>query len=168
MNSLRIGVIGLGWFGEIHCETILGVPNLELTALCTRRPERLKSQAEKFGVKKTYRVTAICSPIRISMLSQSSPCGTNTQTWRLRRWRRASMCSWKSLWHPQFLTAPRSSRHRRKPRAFCRSGISADSIRAIEWQNKPLTQAKSARIILKAFFRKNNPKNISSNTFFSY
>ncbi len=55
MNSLRIGVIGLGWFGEIHCETILGVPNLELTALCTRRPERLKSQAEKFGVKKTYR-----------------------------------------------------------------------------------------------------------------
>ncbi len=55
MNRLRIGVIGLGWFGEIHCETIAGVPNLELAALCTRTPERLKSQADKFGVKKTYR-----------------------------------------------------------------------------------------------------------------
>jgi UDP-N-acetylglucosamine 3-dehydrogenase len=55
MDRLRIGVIGLGWFGEIHCETIVGVPNLELAALCTRRPERLAEQAKKFGVKKTYR-----------------------------------------------------------------------------------------------------------------
>jgi len=41
MDRLRIGVIGLGWFGEIHCEAIVGIPNLELAALCTRRPERL-------------------------------------------------------------------------------------------------------------------------------
>lgn len=55
MDRLRIGVIGLGWFGEIHCETIVGIPNLELAALCTRRPDRLAEQAKKFGVKKTYR-----------------------------------------------------------------------------------------------------------------
>jgi UDP-N-acetylglucosamine 3-dehydrogenase len=55
MERLRIGVIGLGWFGEIHCEAILGVPNLELAALCTRTPERLRALAEKFGVKKTFR-----------------------------------------------------------------------------------------------------------------
>jgi UDP-N-acetylglucosamine 3-dehydrogenase len=55
MDRLRIGVIGLGWFGEIHCETILGVPTLELAALCTRTPARLKALAEKFGVKKTCR-----------------------------------------------------------------------------------------------------------------
>ena len=55
MDRLRIGVIGLGWFGEIHCETIVGIPNLELAALCTRTPERLNQQAAKFGVKKTYR-----------------------------------------------------------------------------------------------------------------
>jgi UDP-N-acetylglucosamine 3-dehydrogenase len=54
VDRLRIGVIGLGWFGEIHCETIVGIPNLELAALCTRRPERLAEQAGKFGVKKTY------------------------------------------------------------------------------------------------------------------
>jgi UDP-N-acetylglucosamine 3-dehydrogenase len=55
MDRLRTGVIGLGWFGEIHCETIVGIPNLELAALCTRRPDRLAEQAKKFGVKKTYR-----------------------------------------------------------------------------------------------------------------
>ena len=54
MDRLRIGVIGLGWFGEIHCETIKGIANLELAALCTRRPDRLAEQAAKFGVKKTY------------------------------------------------------------------------------------------------------------------
>ena len=55
MDRLRIGVIGLGWFGEIHCETIVGIPNMELAALCTRRPDRLAEQAKKFGVGKTYR-----------------------------------------------------------------------------------------------------------------
>ncbi|MEO6178749.1 MAG: Gfo/Idh/MocA family oxidoreductase, partial [Devosia sp.] len=55
MDHLRIGVIGLGWFGEIHAETIVGVPNLELTALCTRTPQRLAAMGEKFGVKKLYR-----------------------------------------------------------------------------------------------------------------
>jgi hypothetical protein len=54
-RTVGIGVIGLGWFGEIHCETIAGVPNMELVALCTRRPERLAEQTRKFGVKKTYR-----------------------------------------------------------------------------------------------------------------
>jgi UDP-N-acetylglucosamine 3-dehydrogenase len=55
MNRLRIGVIGLGWFGEIHCDAIMGIPNLELAALCTRTPERLAALAQKYGVHKTYR-----------------------------------------------------------------------------------------------------------------
>jgi UDP-N-acetylglucosamine 3-dehydrogenase len=54
MDRLRIGVIGLGWFGEIHCETIVGVASLELTALCTRTPDRLAALAGKFGVAKTF------------------------------------------------------------------------------------------------------------------
>ena len=39
MDRIRMGVIGLGWFGEIHCDAIASVPNLELVALCTRRPD---------------------------------------------------------------------------------------------------------------------------------
>ena len=55
MDRLRIGVIGLGWFGEIHCDTIVGIPNLELGALCTRSPDGLADLAQKFHVGKTYR-----------------------------------------------------------------------------------------------------------------
>ena len=54
MDRLRMGVIGLGWFGEIHCETIAGVPNIELAALCTRTPARLAEMGEKFSVAKRY------------------------------------------------------------------------------------------------------------------
>lgn len=54
MDRLRIGVIGLGWFGEIHCDTLVGIPNLELAALCTRTPDRLAKLAKKFSVGKTY------------------------------------------------------------------------------------------------------------------
>jgi UDP-N-acetylglucosamine 3-dehydrogenase len=53
MDRIRIGVIGLGWFGEIHCETIVGVPTLELAGLCTRTPGRLGALGQKFGVAKT-------------------------------------------------------------------------------------------------------------------
>jgi UDP-N-acetylglucosamine 3-dehydrogenase len=52
MDKVRIGVIGLGWFGEIQCEAIVGIPNLEVAALCTRTPERLKAMATKFSVAK--------------------------------------------------------------------------------------------------------------------
>ncbi|NOZ31748.1 MAG: Gfo/Idh/MocA family oxidoreductase [Alphaproteobacteria bacterium] len=54
MKKTRIGVIGLGWFGEIHCEAISNIASLELAALCTRTPERLKEMGTKFGVKSLY------------------------------------------------------------------------------------------------------------------
>ena len=54
MSKVRHAVIGLGWFGEKHCEAVAGLPNAELAALCTRNPERLKEVAARFGVKKTY------------------------------------------------------------------------------------------------------------------
>ena len=54
MNRLRIGVIGLGWFGEVHCDVISAIPSLELAALCTRTESRLAALAEKFGVANTY------------------------------------------------------------------------------------------------------------------
>ncbi len=53
MISLKIAVIGLGWFGEIHCETIAGIPELELAALATRRPDRLQAMSAKFDVRKS-------------------------------------------------------------------------------------------------------------------
>jgi UDP-N-acetylglucosamine 3-dehydrogenase len=54
MDRIRCGVIGLGWFGEHHVDTLKQLPQAELTAICTRRPDRLHEVAQKYGVPKTY------------------------------------------------------------------------------------------------------------------
>lgn len=54
MKTIKYGVIGLGWFGEKHCEALAGLPNVELHSLCTRNPERLAEVAKTFGVAHTY------------------------------------------------------------------------------------------------------------------
>jgi UDP-N-acetylglucosamine 3-dehydrogenase len=54
MDKVRYAVIGLGWFGEKHCEVIADLPNAELYALSTRTPDRLKEVADRFGVKHMY------------------------------------------------------------------------------------------------------------------
>lgn len=51
MNKIRFAVIGLGWFGEKHCEALTAIPNVELHSICTRNPARLKEVADRFGVK---------------------------------------------------------------------------------------------------------------------
>lgn len=54
MEKIKIGVIGLGWFGEHHIDTFQSISCVEVGAICTRRPEHLKMIAQKYGVKKTY------------------------------------------------------------------------------------------------------------------
>jgi UDP-N-acetylglucosamine 3-dehydrogenase len=53
-KTIRWGVIGLGWFGEVHCEVLADMPGVELAALCTRRPQRLAEVADRFGVERRY------------------------------------------------------------------------------------------------------------------
>jgi UDP-N-acetylglucosamine 3-dehydrogenase len=54
MNKIRCGVIGLGWFGEHHVDTLKELPMAEVMAVCTRRPDRVREVAEKYGVPKAY------------------------------------------------------------------------------------------------------------------
>ena len=42
---VRWGIIGLGWFGEVHAEVLASTPGIELAAVCTRRANRLKEAA---------------------------------------------------------------------------------------------------------------------------
>lgn len=53
-QNVRWGLIGLGWFGEVHAEALATMPGIELAALCTRRPQRLAEIADRFGVSKRY------------------------------------------------------------------------------------------------------------------
>jgi UDP-N-acetylglucosamine 3-dehydrogenase len=54
MDTLRVAVIGVGWFGEIHCNTISAIPGVELAALCELNETRLEEVADKYGVMQTY------------------------------------------------------------------------------------------------------------------
>lgn len=54
MNRIRCGIIGLGWFGEHHVDTLQQLPQAAVTAVCTRRPDRLREVAQKYGISKAY------------------------------------------------------------------------------------------------------------------
>ena len=54
MNRVKMGVIGLGWFGIKHCEALAAIPQVELAAVCTRTESRLSEVADSFDVPTTY------------------------------------------------------------------------------------------------------------------
>jgi UDP-N-acetylglucosamine 3-dehydrogenase len=54
MSMVRWGVIGLGWFGEVHADNLADMPGIELAGLCTRRPERLAELADRHNVERRY------------------------------------------------------------------------------------------------------------------
>jgi len=54
MERIKVGVIGLGWFGEHHIDTFQQLPLAEVSAICTRRPDHLKKMGEKYNIEKTY------------------------------------------------------------------------------------------------------------------
>ncbi len=53
-RSVRWGIIGLGWFGEIHADTLADMPGVELSAVSTRRPDRLAEIAQRYHVPHSY------------------------------------------------------------------------------------------------------------------
>lgn len=54
LGKIRYGIIGLGFFGEKHAEVLSTMPDVELRAVSTRRPDRLKEIAERFHVSRRY------------------------------------------------------------------------------------------------------------------
>ena len=51
MSKLRVGVIGVGAFGEVHVATYQSLPDVEIVAISDSRPERLEEVGEKYRVK---------------------------------------------------------------------------------------------------------------------
>ena len=51
---VRWGVLGLGFFGEVHADTLASMPGIELAALCTRNVQRLNELADRYGVQRRY------------------------------------------------------------------------------------------------------------------
>src|SRR5438445_8427027 len=53
-RTVRVGVVGLGWFGEKHLRILSQLPNVDVVAVCSRSESRAREVARKYGVKKTY------------------------------------------------------------------------------------------------------------------
>ncbi len=54
MRKVRYAVIGVGWFGERHCQALAGLPNVEMVALCDVNRPRLHEMGRRFGVSALY------------------------------------------------------------------------------------------------------------------
>lgn len=50
MDKLRVGVVGLGTFGEMHLQTYSDHPAVDLVAVCDVDEARLEAAAQEFGV----------------------------------------------------------------------------------------------------------------------
>ncbi len=53
-DKIKIGIIGCGNISESHLHGYLACDDVEVYAFCDINPERLKTQAEKYGIEKTY------------------------------------------------------------------------------------------------------------------
>jgi predicted dehydrogenase len=54
-QPLRIGIVGLGGNTRArHVPGLLACPNVQITAVCNRRPESTAAAAREFGIAKTY------------------------------------------------------------------------------------------------------------------
>jgi predicted dehydrogenase len=54
MKTVKVGVIGLGNFGELEVNTFRGIVGVEVVAVNSRRIERAKEVARKYNVRKYY------------------------------------------------------------------------------------------------------------------
>jgi UDP-N-acetylglucosamine 3-dehydrogenase len=54
MRTIGYGVIGLGFFGELHAEVAAALPNVELRAVCTRQDDRRHEVKRRLGVPRDY------------------------------------------------------------------------------------------------------------------
>ena len=53
-QSINVGIVGLGWPGERHAETLNGSTLGNVYAACDVNAERLKAFAEVFGPKQIF------------------------------------------------------------------------------------------------------------------
>ncbi|MFI5053477.1 MAG: Gfo/Idh/MocA family protein [Acidimicrobiia bacterium] len=52
-NAIRVGIIGVGWGSVVQTPAFRAVPEFEVAALCSRRPERVAEAGEKLGIEDT-------------------------------------------------------------------------------------------------------------------
>ena len=57
MRKIRMGIIGLGAISEVHAQGILSSSDAVISALCTRRLDKLLKKGEEYGIPECNRFT---------------------------------------------------------------------------------------------------------------
>lgn len=55
MNSVKVGIIGCGWFGNFHLNNLLKMEDVEVTALVSTNSEKLQETAKKLPQARLYK-----------------------------------------------------------------------------------------------------------------
>ena len=74
-NKVKIGIIGCGGISEAHLDGYEKCSDVEVYAFCDINPERLKQQAEKYGVEHTF--TDYNEMLKLSEIDAVSICTPN-------------------------------------------------------------------------------------------
>ena len=148
MERVKFGVIGLGWFGEKHCEVLSDLPQAQLFALCTRTESRLQEVSQRFKVPHAYvdynellanpEVDAVCV---VTMWDQHvGPA--------LAALRAGNTFLSRSRWLPRFRTVRRSFRRRMSPRGAAWLATYVGSTLAMQRPREKLTPEQSGKSYL--------------------
>jgi UDP-N-acetylglucosamine 3-dehydrogenase len=54
MKTVKVGVLGLGWFGQKHAQVFAQLPQVELVAVCSRTEARARQIAAECGAERSY------------------------------------------------------------------------------------------------------------------
>lgn len=74
MTKLRVGIIGVGAFGEVHVAAFQSLPDVEVVAISDSRPERLEEVGEKYHVAgRHHDYRELCARPDIEMVSVVTP-----------------------------------------------------------------------------------------------
>jgi len=105
MDPIRVGIIGVGWGSLVQAPAFGIVPDYEVVAICSRRPERVAEAAERLGIPETS--TDWESFVRRDDLDL------------------ISVCTPTGLHHPQTIAALEAGRH-----VLCEKPLALDETEA--------------------------------------
>ena len=79
MKKIRFGILGCGTIGDVHARAIGALDSAELVAVCDADAERVKTYAERYGVKAYTRYEEMLSDTDIDAISICTPSGMHAK-----------------------------------------------------------------------------------------
>jgi hypothetical protein len=114
-RSLRVGLAGVGRFGQLHAGVLADLPGVELAALADPDPIGLARVADRHGVTARYRdALELIADDSLDAVVLATPDEQHAPR-PVRPWPGAAICSWRNPWPPPGRKPESCSSWRPKP-----------------------------------------------------